>query len=331
MKSFRLHAPADLRLHEEADPAAGPGQQIIRVKAVGICGSDIHWFTDGGIGDARIKRPLVLGHEFAGITDDGQRVAVDPAISCGNCESCQHGYPNLCQNVIFAGHDVQDGALCESVAWNDTNLIPLPDSLSFADGAMLEPLGVAMHAVDLAHLKTGMTIGVYGCGTIGLLIVQMAKLSGASKVIATEKLSHRLEAAKFLGAQHAFMAEKGSEIRQVMDVTDGRGVDVAFEVAGEQAAVDTAIATAVPGGKVILVGIPADDRTSFSASVARRKGLTIKLARRMKHTYRRAIDLVSRGLVDVRSLITHTFPFEKTADAFAIAQKREGIKVIIEV
>jgi L-iditol 2-dehydrogenase len=331
MKTFRLHAPSDLRLHDEADPIAGPGQQIVRVKAVGICGSDIHWFADGGIGDARITLPLILGHEFAGLTENGRRVAVDPAISCGNCESCLHGYPNLCHQVIFAGHDVQDGALCESMAWNDNNLIPLPDSLSFADGAMLEPLGVAIHAVDLAHLKTGMTIGVYGCGTIGLLIVQLAKLSGASRVIATEKLSHRLKTAKDLGALYSFKAEEGFDIRQVMEVTGGRGVDVAFEVAGEQAAIDTAIATVVPGGKVILVGIPTDDRTSFPASVARRKGLTIKLIRRMKHSYPRAIDLVSRGLVDVRSLITHIIPFEKTAEAFAIAQKREGIKVIIEV
>jgi len=331
MKVIRLHAPSDIRLHDEPDPIAGAGQQIIHVKAVGICGSDLHWFTDGGIGDVRIKNPLVLGHEFSGITESGQRVAIDPAIPCGACELCQHGHPNLCQQVIFAGHDVQDGALRERMAWNNTNLYPLPDSLSFADGAMLEPLGVAIHAVDLAHLKTGMTVGVYGCGTIGLLIVQLARLAGAITIFATDKLSHRMDAAKSLGAQDAFLADEGSEIQQVMTATGGRGVDVAFEVAGEQAAVETAIATTIPGGKVILVGIPADDRTSFPASVARRKGLNIKLVRRMKFTYPRAIELISKGLVDVRSLITHTFPLEKTADAFAIAQKHEGIKVIIEV
>ncbi|MGA9399177.1 MAG: zinc-binding dehydrogenase, partial [Anaerolineaceae bacterium] len=140
-----------------------------------------------------------------------------------------------------------------------------------------------------------------------------------------------VDAAKNLGAQNVFLAVDESDSQQVMSATGGRGVDVAFEVAGEQEAVDTAIATAIPGGKVILVGIPADDRTFFPASIARRKGLTIKLVRRMKSTYPRAIDLVNRGLVDVRSLITHTFPLEETVQAFAIAQKREGIKVIIEV
>ncbi|MGA9397318.1 MAG: alcohol dehydrogenase catalytic domain-containing protein, partial [Anaerolineaceae bacterium] len=199
---MRLHAPADIRLHEELEPIAGIGQQIIHVKTVGICGSDIHWFKDGGIGDAKLKNPLVLGHEFAGINEAGRRVAIDPAIPCGECEQCQHGHPNLCRQVVFAGNDDQDGALCERMAWNTQNLYPLPDSLSFADGAMLEPLGVAIHAVDLAHLKTGMTIGVYGCGAIGLLIVQLARLSGATTILATDKLPHRVDAAKNLGAQY---------------------------------------------------------------------------------------------------------------------------------
>ena len=331
MKVIRLHARADLRLHDEPVPIPGAGEKLLQVKAVGICGSDLHWFAEGGIGDAQLEHPLVLGHEFAGITESGQRVAVDPAIPCGKCEHCQHGNPNLCPEVIFAGHDRQDGALRERMTWDERHLFPIPDSLTYADGAMLEPLGVAMHAVDLAHLKAGMTVGVFGCGTIGLLIVQLVRLSGAVDIVATDKLPHRVEAAGSLGATKSFLARDGAEIQEVLAATGGRGVDIAFEVAGEQAAVETSISAVLPGGKVILAGIPVNDRTSFPASVARRKGLTIKLVRRMKHMYPRAIELVSRGLVDVRSLVTHRFPLMKAAEAFMVAQRRDGIKVIIEI
>jgi L-iditol 2-dehydrogenase len=331
MKSVRLHAPGDLQIHDEPVPIAGEGEKLIRIKTIGVCGSDLHWFSEGGIGDALLKHPLVLGHEFAGETEDGQRVAVDPALPCGHCELCLHGHPNLCPSVILSGHGEQDGALQECITWNEKNLYPIPDSFSYADGAMLEPLGVAIHAVDLARLKVGMTVGVFGCGPIGLLILQLARLAGATNVIATDILAHRVDAAKSVGANHAFLAAGRLEVGEMRAVTQGRGVDVAFEVAGEQEAVDAAFTAVLPGGKVILVGIPDNDKTSFTASVARRKGLTIKLVRRMKHTYPRAIDLVSKGLVDVHSLVTHRFPLDQSEDAFRVAARREGLKVIIEV
>lgn len=331
MKVVRLHASTDLRLHDEPRPDPLPGEKLIRVKAVGVCGSDLHWFSEGGIGDAVLEHPLVLGHEFAGELEDGQRVAIDPAIPCGRCESCRHGHPNLCPDVRFAGHGEIDGALREYVAWNEKCLFPITDSLTFADGAMLEPLGVAIHSVDLAHLKAGMTVGVFGCGPIGLLIIQLAKLSGAVNIVATDKFAHRVDAAKALGAHHAILVEDRLEGSAIRAATNGRGVDVAFEVAGDQCAVEDAFAAVLPGGKVILAGIPGDDKTSFSASLARRKGLTIKLVRRMKHTYPRAIELVSKGLVDVRSLVTHCFPLEQAAEAFRMAERREGLKIIIEV
>ncbi len=210
---------------------------------------------------------------------------------------------------------------------------------------MLEPLGVAIHTVDLGKLRAGMTVGVFGCGPIGLMIIQVAKLSGAARIIATDKLAHRVDAAKSLGADEAFLVDgdarleesalrsprTGGLVETVRAATDGRGVDVAFEAAGTQDAVDTSFAAVSTGGKVVLAGIPDDDRTSFSASVARRKGLTIKLVRRMKHTYPRAIELVSKGLVDVRSIVTHRFPLEQASEAFRVAERREGLKILIEV
>jgi len=319
MKVLRLHAPGDLRQHDEPRPRPGPGELLVRVNTVGICGSDLHWFGEAGIGDAKLQKPLVLGHEFTGVIAEGprqgERVAVDPAVPCHTCEFCLRGNPNLCEHMRFAGHGLEDGALREYIAWPEECLFPLPDSLSDADGVMLEPLGVAIHAVDLAHLRVGMSVGVFGCGPIGLLVIQVARQAGAGDIFVTEPLPHRVDAARSLGAR---------------EWTPGQEVDVAFEVAGENDAVEIAFAAVKSGGRVLLAGIPADDRTSFSASVARRKGLTIKMVRRMKFTYPRAIQLVESGKVDIRSLVSHHFPLEQAQQAFTVAQRREGLKVIVE-
>ena len=318
MQVVRLYGPNDVRLHDEPQPEPGPGQALLRVQAVGICGSDLHWFGEAGIGDARLSQPLVLGHEFSGVIAagprQGQRVAVDPAVPCHACEFCLQGNPNLCEHMRFAGHGLEDGALREFIAWQEDCLFPLPEKLSVDDGVMLEPLGVAIHAVDLAHLRTGMTVGVFGCGPIGLLMIQVARLAGARRVFFTEPLPHRLQAAHKLGA---------------LEWTPGQVVDVAFEAAGDDAAVQAAFTAVKTGGTVLLAGIPADNRTSFSAGLARRKGLTIKMVRRMKFTYPRAIQMVESGQVDVRSLITQHFPLEQSQQAFTLAQQREGLKIII--
>lgn len=331
MKVLRLHGPRDLRLHDEPEPVAKPDEQIVRVTAVGICGSDLHWFAESGIGDARLDRPLVLGHEFAGIIESGprrgQRVAIDPAVPCEQCEYCQDGHPNLCANIRFAGHGADDGALRECMAWPERNLYAIPDSLTDADGAMLEPLGVAIHAIDLAHIRPGMTVGVFGCGPIGLLMLQLARAAGATRLYATEVLPHRIAAAQTFGAQ-VFHAD-GEEAKAILTETGKRGVDVAIETAGTNEAVEAAIGAVKPGGTVVLVGIPSEDSTTFTASVARRKGLTIRLSRRMKRTYPRAIALVEQGMVDIRSIVTAQFPLAEAGQAFALARKREGLKIVI--
>ena len=328
MKVLRLHASGDLRLHDEAIPTPGAGEVLLNVSAVGVCGSDLHWLNEAGIGDAHLARPLVLGHEFTAQTDNGIRVAVDPAVPCGACEYCKRGDPMVSKMVSASGHSEQDGALREMMTWPERCLYALPEALTDADGAMLEPLGIAIHAVDLAHLKVGMSIGVFGCGPIGLLIIQLARLAGASWIVATDLLPHRVQAARIFGADEARMVKQEFSSNEAYALGD-QHCDVVFEAAGENAAVEMAVFAVRPGGKVILVGIPSDDLTSFTASIARRKGLTFKLVRRMKLTYPRAIQLVESGKVDVRSLVTHTFPLERSAEAFATAARREGLKVII--
>jgi len=310
-------------------PEPDLGEVLIRVRAVGVCGSDVHWLSKGCIGEEEVKAPGVLGHEFSGqVGDSNQLVAVDPAINCRVCKYCCEGNPNFCSALRFAGNPGQDGALREYVTWPEHLLYALPESFTAEDGVMLEPLGVALHSFDLAHGFPGMKIAVIGCGPIGLLVVQLARLTGASEILATDPLQHRLEVAREMGATKIFDTSDG-EVDAILAHT-GEGVDVAIEAAGENEAVEVAIGVAKPGARVVLIGIPPDDRTSFRSSVARRNGLTIKLVRRMKHTYPRAIELVRKGLIEVGSLVTHRFPMKCFEKAFEVASKREGLKVIIE-
>jgi L-iditol 2-dehydrogenase len=297
--------------------------------AVGVCGSDLHWFDEGAIGDVRLTRPLVLGHELAGVTEEGRPVAVDPLVGCLECPPCLGGDPNLCLAVRFAGSVPVDGGLREWMAWPSRCLVPLPAGFSASDGAMLEPLGIVLHALDLAHLRPGVSVGVFGCGPIGLLALQVARAGGAWPLYATERTDrpHRVEAARALGA--TVFAADGGEARRLVDAAGGRGVDIALEAAGQAEAIDAAVESARAGGRVVIVGISSDPRTSFDASASRRKGLTILVSRRARHIYPRAIRLVQSGLVDVRQPVTHRFPLEDAPAAFALALRREGVKVMI--
>ncbi len=304
--------------------------------AVGLCGSDRHWVVEGGIGDAVLDTPLILGHEFAGVVEQGtlrgRRVAVDPAIPCGSCEPCVTGAVNLCLRTRFAGHGHTDGALREYLVWPETELYPLPDTVDDRVGALVEPLAVAIHGVDLGRVANGATVGVIGCGPIGLLVVALARLAGAATIVATDPSPRRLEAAAHLGASHTIEARQDDHDGEAMlAATNGRGVDVVFEVAGEAAAVECAVTSARPGGRIVMLGIPSDDRTIFPASVARRKGLTFKLARRSTpDAFERAVDLAATESIDLAGLVTLRVPLAEGARAFDALVAREGIKTIVE-
>jgi L-iditol 2-dehydrogenase len=315
----------DLRVADEPEPAIEPGMSLVRVTAVGICGSDLHWWDEGAIGDAKLTHPLVLGHEGAGVIADGprrgERVAIDPAIPCETCRACRDGYRNLCHRISFSGHGETDGMLREVMAWPSALLHPLPDRVSDADGALLEPLGVAIHSADLGHLPFAGTASVIGCGPIGLLLIGVLKAAGASSVLAIEPLAHRREAAARMGAD---------QVRDSAEALDDAGVDVAFEAAGNDSAVGLAMASVRPGGRVVLAGIPGDDAIRFGASLARRKGLTIAMVRRMNEVYPRAISLAKRGVVDLAAVVSSRSGLGEVREAFTEGARRTGLKVIVE-
>ena len=334
MQVLRLHSTDGLRLHDEPVPSPSEGEELLRITAVGICGSDLHWLEEGSIGDAVLGSPLVLGHEFAAVVASGKReglrVAVDPSIPCGQCRYCRDGNTNLCSGLRFAGHGSEDGALRTFMAWPARRLHAIPDSFSDEAGALLEPLGVAIHAVDLGKIKDGSRVGIFGCGPIGLLIAQVAIARGAKIVLATEPVAIRREAALLFGAAIALDPKAKGFPEELRRASAPDGLDVAFEASNDSRAVQDAVDAVRPGGRVVVTGIPSDDRILLQASTVRRKGLTLLLTRRMREVYDRAIDLVARRKVDLDGLVTHRFDLSAFPEAFDTAQRRTGHKVIIK-
>lgn len=333
MKAILLNGINDLQITELPAPRPGPGEVLLRTSSVGICGSDVHHYKEGGTGGAILESPFILGHEFSAYIETGENkghlASVDPALPCGECEYCLEGNPNFCLNLSFAGAEGIDGGLREYITWPEKAVFPLPKQFTPEEGALLEPLGIAIHALHLGKVFPGMDVGIFGAGPVGLLAIQMAKAAGAARIFSTDKLSHRLEHAKVCGATDIYLAD-GSEAGKIDRATQSRGLDVVFEAAGDDgSAVETAVETAKRGAAVIVIGIPSNDETRFTASISRRKGLTFKIVRRMKNTYPTAIKLVTSGIVNLKSLITHRFSLQEYHEAFETAAKREGIKVFI--
>ncbi len=330
MRAAAIHGPGDVRVGEVPEPVPGPGESLVRIGSVGLCGSDLHWFAEGAIGDAVLSRPLVLGHEMAGVVESGplagHRVGLDPALPCGTCRECGRGLEHLCARMSFAGHGDTDGGLRELVAWPDARLHVLPEHYDPAQGSLLEPLGVAVHATDLAHLRLGWRVAVVGAGPIGLMLVQLAVAAGC-EVVAVEPLAHRRDAALRAGAAVALAPE---EVRA--DGAAASSCDVAVEVSGADDGLARAATLVAPGARLVLVGIPDQDTTGFQASLMRRKGLTLACVRRMTgDAYARAIRLAVRGVVDLSWLTSHRFGLDDAADAFARAATRSGLKVVVDV
>ena len=331
-----LHGTRDLRIGQLPAPTAGDDSTVVDVESVGICGSDLHYYKDGGIGSAVIHSPFVPGHEFsARLREDieslnltrGQLVAVDPAKPCHHCQWCLKGHHNLCPNVIFIGAPPIHGALTQQITVPHESIIVLPQSMTRDQGAMLEPLGVCIHAIDLAKPALLESVAVLGCGPIGLGILQLLKLSGCGDIVAVDPQQHRTELARKLGA-----TATGSNVDAVLDHTHGLGCDLVIEATNSPDGFQHAVASTQIGGRVILVGIPDGNvYSSISAADARRRGLKLKFSRRMGNVYPRAIDLVQNQKVDVDIMISHHFSLEDTAQAFTIqADEVDGfIKSIV--
>lgn len=343
MKVLRLHKPFDMRLHDEPVPEPKPDEVLVQVKSVGICGSDVHYYREGGIGDQVITSPFILGHEFSGVIAEvgsgvgdlkpGTRVAVEPGKPCFQCKPCKRGLINLCRKIQFFGTPPVDGSFREYLTWPANLVVPIPDTMSFDEAAMIEPLAVGVYSADLAEIKGGEMVAVLGAGAIGLSCLQAAKAAGAEFAIVSEPIAERRELAVKLGADAVIDPTTTDAPHAIMDATDGDGADVVFEAAGEVETCEQSAFAAKSAGTIVIVGIPEEDIYRFNATIARRRELTVRFARRSRNATRRSIDLAASGKIDVASYVTHTFPLEKAAEAFELAhEKRDGaLRVVIRL
>ncbi len=334
-QALYLRGPRDARVAPFNLREGRPDEVLIDVAAVGLCGSDLHYYKDGGIGAAKIREPFVPGHEFGGrLVEDlpalglarGTLVAVDPNKACGHCDWCHEGHFNLCPNVAFIGAPPVDGAMTAKLWVPTSQIVQLPATMDALAAVMLEPLGVAIHAVDLAKPRLLERVVVLGAGPIGLLILQVLKVAGAGEVCVVEPLAHRREMAARLGA-----AEVAATVAEVSAWTDGKGFPLVVEATNNPLGFRDAVLSARIGGRIVLVGIPDGDTYTLPAAEARRRALKIKFARRMGEVYPRAIDLVASGRVDVSTLVTHRVDLAATPDVFrALADNEPGyVKALI--
>lgn len=333
-RALYIHGPSDARVAPFKLRGRRSAEILLEVAAVGLCGSDLHYFKDGGIGAAVIRDPFVPGHEFGGfLCEDaedldlprGSLVAVDPNRACGKCEWCREGHLNLCPNVQFIGAPPYDGAMTQRIWVPKSQIVPLPERFQALDAVMLEPLGVAIHAVDLAKPRLLERVAVLGCGPIGLLIIQVLRAAGAGEILAADPLPDRRALAEKLGATRV-----GSAVDEIVAWSSG-GCPLVLEATNSPLGFRDAVAATRIGGRIILVGIPDGDTYTLPAAEARRRGLKIKFARRMGEVYPRAIQLVATRKVDVVSMVSHRVGLDEAPGVFrALADNAPGyIKALI--
>ena len=341
MKALILNRPGDLEIGDMPDPGPpGAGEVRMRVGAVGICGSDVHFFERGRIGDFVVTAPLVLGHEAAGTVESvgpgvdqlapGDRVAMEPGIPCGRCDVCRVGRYNLCRKVRFWATPPVRGSLREYVVHPATFTYRLPEGVSLEEGTLMEPLAVGVHTCNLAGIAPGDVVAVNGVGTIGCTACLAALARGAAHVIAADVVPERLERARSLGATAGVDARSDSLAEVVMALTDGRGADVGIECSGDPSGPQTLVHAAAPGGRVALVGM-GPQPVEIDTVEALVKEVALFTVFRYANVYQTAIDLVAGGRIDVAPLITDRYSFDRAVEAFEYARspRPDTLKIMI--
>ncbi len=343
MKAAFLTGKEKIELRDIPKPSPDGGEALVRVANVGICGSDVHYFLKGRIGDQVVEYPFIIGHEAAGIVEkagkgvnglkEGDRVAIEPGIPCGKCGVCLRGKPNLCRGVKFLGTPPVPGAFREYMVMPEENLMVLPEGVDTEEGALCEPLAVGLYAVMNARPAPGDAVAVFGCGPIGISVLICSVLAGAGKVFAVEKIKERVEFAKTIGADAVINPGEADPVREIMRLSGGGGVDVAYEAAGEIETLIQCVDSAALLGKVVIVGIPEQDCWEVPSHPSRKKELTLYNVRRSAFTPAKTLSLLGNGRISVKGMVTHRFPLEEIEKALKlVAGYSDGvIKAMVEI
>jgi L-idonate 5-dehydrogenase len=333
MRGIVIHAANDLRIEEIAAVPVGPREVRVRIEAGGICGSDLHYYHDGGFGTVRIRQPMVLGHEIAGTIEEigrdvgglapGVRVAVNPSRPCDDCRYCREGLRNHCLDMRFFGSAMRfphvQGAFRQSLTVDERQAIPVAPTLTTAEAAMAEPLAVCLHAAHRAGSLMGRKVLVTGCGPIGALCVLSARYAGAVEIVVTDVSPYPLRIASRMGASRVIDVAREPEVLAEYAADKG-AFDVLFEASGNETALRGALDVVRPGAIAVQVGIGGDMKLPINVIVG--KEIQLRGTFRFDDEFRLAVDLMGKGLIDVKPLVSATLPFERAVEAFDLASDR---------
>jgi len=337
MKSMKLTGIRQMEMQEVPKPAVLREHEVlIRMKRLGVCGSDIHYYTTGRIGSQVVEYPFAVGHEGAGLVESvgagvtrvkpGDRIAIEPAMPCRECDQCLAGRPHTCRNLRFLGCPGQaEGSLSEYIVMPESSCYRIPEEMSYDEAAISEPLAIGLYAVRESIPMRGTAMGILGFGPIGMSVLLTAKALGADRIYVTDKIGERLEMASASGALLTGNPDQEDVMEKITRAEPGL-LDVVFECCGQQEAMDQAIEILKPGGKLMIIGIPEFGRWSFEADLARRKEITIQHVRRQNEALQPVLDMIGQRLIDAEGMATHRFPFHRAREAFdLVAGYRDGV------
>ena len=343
MKTAVMTGIGQMAFEERPIPQPKDDEALVRIEYVGVCGSDLHYYESGAIGDYVVKPPFVLGHEAAGVVVEvgknvtnvrpGDRVALEPGKTCGHCEFCRTGRYNLCPDVVFFATPPVDGVFQEYAAHEAALCFPLPENVSTLEGALIEPLAVGFHAANQAQAGPGQTAVVLGAGCIGLVTLLALRARGVSRVIVTDVMEKRLEKARELGAWETVNAGGEDAVQAVLRLTGGAGAEVVIETAGTQATSRQAVELAKKGAVIVFVGYTAQGEVTLPMSLALNKELTFRTVFRYRHIYPMAIEAVASGAVNLRGIVTNYFDFDDIQNAMdrSVRDKADIVKSVIRI
>ena len=343
MKTAVMLGIGKMGFEERQIPVPKDNEVLVRLEYVGICGSDLHYYESGAIGDYVVKPPFVLGHEPGGTVVQagknvkhlkaGDRVALEPGKTCGHCEFCRTGNYNLCPDVVFFATPPVDGVFQEYVAHEADLCFKLPDNVSTLEGALIEPLAVGFHAAIQGGAKAGQTAVVMGAGCIGLVTMMALKAMGVSRVYVADIMEKRLQKALELGADGVINASQSDAVEAVRKLTGGRGCDLAIETAGTQATTVQTIHMTKKGAVIVLVGYSRSGEMTLPMSLALDKELTFKTVFRYRHIYPMAIEAVASGKVNLKGIVTDVFGLDEVQKAmdYSVNNKADIVKAVIRI
>lgn len=343
MKVAVMNGIGQMGFTERAIPQPADNEVLVKLEYVGICGSDMHYYETGRIGDYIVKPPFVLGHEPGGTVVEvgknvkhlkaGDRVALEPGKTCGHCEFCREGKYNLCSDVVFFATPPIDGVFQEYVAHEADLCFKLPDNVDTMEGALIEPLAVGFHAANQGNAHAGQTAVVLGAGCIGLVSMMALKAEGVSKVYVVDIMQKRLDKALELGATGVINSKETDVLKEVDRLTEGRGADLVIETAGMEITARQAIHITKKGATIVLVGYSKSGEMTLPLSLALDKELTFKTVFRYRHIYPMAIEAVASGKVNLKGIVTNVFDFDDIQNAMdsSVRDKANIVKSVIKI